>query len=303
MNNTSQHNTQGADALDFLTSLTNDIQASQGIKSQLVERELIQLTPNLEGYEVPQNFGVYKQGGGNILGVVGKDYQPMNLNRFYDVIEQSIIECSTELNLSKLEYKEYFGGKKIAFTIPLKSKVVQSGMTNDIIDFKLLFQTGFDGLTKTSINFLTYRQICSNGMKGWASDLALSFKNTKGNNGRELLICNDIFTAINGAQSYVKTLENLAAKKITPKDVQQFVSKLTGYDVEKPASTKQANILNDIMTSINLEMQTTGSTAFSLLQGITRHTTHYKAKGVEESILFETANKMNHQALQLVEAM
>jgi len=285
---------------NLIESLENGFANMNSIKGQLVERELIQLTSNVEGYSLPDSYGVYKQGGGMCLGTVGTSYEPINLNRFYDIIERSILECGNGLELSKLTYKEYFGGKKVAFEIPLPTKLVNSGIAKDAIDFKLHFFTGFDGLTKTSLNFYTYRQICANGMKGWIKDLALSFKNTKGNSGKELLLCNDIFKAIDGTKSYIQVLNQLATKKVDKKQVREFVAKLTGYDLEKPSSSRQANILEDIMYSIDKEMEATGQTAFSLLQGITRHTTHYKAKGEESAILFETAGKMNAYAYALV---
>jgi hypothetical protein len=286
---------------NLIGDLENGFSNAAKIKSSLVERVLIPLVPNVEGFEPPQSFGVYRETGGQPFGVVGKDYNPINLNRLFDTIESSILNCGVDnLDVSKLEFKEYFGGKKVSFDIPFKTLKVSSGAENDYIDTKINFLTGFDGLTKTSINFFTYRQICSNGMKGWANDLSLSFKNTKGNNGKELLICEEIFKVINGVEDYKEQLNKLATIKIDRRQMKEFISKLTGYDVVNPTSTRQANILDDLIASIEKEMSTTGQTAYSLLQGVTRHTSHYKAKGEISSMMFETSNAMNQKAMQLV---
>jgi hypothetical protein len=47
-------------------------------------------------------------------------------------------------------------------------------------------------------------------------------------------------------------------------------------------------------------MDNTGQTAFSLLQGITRYTTHNLAKGSEEVLMYDHAAKLNKIAHELV---
>lgn len=286
----------------IIETLEQNVQASAAIRSQLVNRKLIPLPAQvIDGihYDAPEGkFSVHRETGGAALGVVGKTYAPVDLNRFYDVIEQSVIECGGGLKASDITYKEYYGGAKIAFEIPLKSLLLDSGLHGDVIDCKLQMFTGFDGLTMSSMNLWIYRQFCANGAKAWMKDAFISFKNTVGNSGKELLLCNEIFTGLQGVETYVKKMNELATRKITREEVKQFVSKLTGYDMETE-SKKQKNILNKLLADIETEMQSTDLNAFSLLQGVTRYTSHTLAKN-EESQIFGSAAKMNAQAMELV---
>ena len=286
--------------MDILSNIEQGFSASASIKAQLENRVLVPLVTNLDGFNNPKSFGVYKQSGGNPLGVVGNDYQPIDLTRFYETIEQSIFECGLDLNFNEIKYIEHKDGAKVHFEIPLKSVRLKTSLSKpDIIDTKLMFNTGFDGLTKTSLNLFTYRLVCSNGMKAWKKDIALSFKNTKGNNGKELLLCNEIFKAIENNDNHIELLNHLATINVTKAQVKEFVSKLTTYDLATE-STRQKNILDKLLCDIETEMNGTGANAFSLLQGVTRYTTHQMD---ETSLLYGQGAKYNFQALELVEAL
>jgi hypothetical protein len=136
-------------------------------------------------------------------------------------------------------------------------------------------------------------------MKAWKKDIALSFKNTKGNNGKELLLCNEIFKAIENNDNHIELLNHLATINVTKAQVKEFVSKLTTYDLATE-STRQKNILDKLLCDIETEMNGTGANAFSLLQGVTRYTTHQMD---ETSLLYGQGAKYNFQALELVEVM
>jgi len=287
---------------NIIETLEQEAQASTALRSKLVNRVLIPVPEQVINgitYNAPNNFGVYKETGGACFGVVGDTYSPIDLNRFYDVIERSVLECGNGLKASDITFKEYYGGGKIAFDISLKTSKLNSGLNKpDLMDSKISFYTGFDGRTKTSMNLYTYRLVCSNGMKAWKQDVALSFKNTIGNNGKELFLCNEIFQGLQGLETYVEKMNELAKVKITRKQLMEFVTKVTGYDHETE-STKQKNILSKLIADIETEMNATDMTAFSLLQGVTRYTSHTLAKN-EESQLFGSAAKMNAEALELV---
>lgn len=285
----------------LIADLEQGFKAANETKSKLIERKLVQLVPNLEGFEAPTSFGVYRETGGAPLGVVGKDYQPISLNNFYDTIEENCLECG--LDVSQIEYNEYKGGAKVSFSIPLKTKVLKSGASDDILDARLLFITGFDGMTKTSLNFETFRQICSNGMKGWAKDMSLSFKNTKGNMGKDTLLVKEIYKGLQAYESHVDFLNHVSQINISKSELKAFAMSVTGYKSDDVMTTRKANILDRIVEDIEIEMQTTGQTAFSLLQGITRYTTHNLTGSGVESTLFGTANKLNHKAVDLVSVM
>lgn len=291
--------TNSSNILDQLESGFANVNA---IRSNMIQAKKVQLHPNIEGFDSPLSYGIYRHTGGAPLGTVGKDFQPMDLNLFVDTIEQSVSQCGNGLDLSKLSYKEYKGGAKVVFDLPLKSFKIDSPMKGDVLDTKLQFKTGFDGLTKVSLGFFALRLWCSNGAKSWQQDIGLSYKNTANNHAKTLLYCDEIFKTIAATEQYVNQLNGLAKRKVSKAEIDKFLTDLTGYNVAeyKDLTTRKRNILDKINQSIAIEMDNTGANQFSLLQGITRYTTHELAEGNEEILLFNEAAKMSDTAHKLL---
>lgn len=290
---------------NLLSNITGQFANIEEIKSRVIQAKKIQLHPNIDGFNSPKSYGIYRHTGGEPLGVVGEVFEPMNLGLFVDAIADSVLSCGQNVDLSKLKYVEHKGGAKVCFELPIGEKKLKSGAkVGDIIEQKLQFKTGFDGLTKISLSVFTLRLWCSNGAVSTKSDIALNFKNTVNNQAKALLFCDEIGKAISYSNDYVDQLNVLATRKITQAEIDAFMVKLTGFDVKtnKELSTKARNILNEINACIHTEVENTGMTAFSWLQGITRYTTHNLAKGNEEVLMYDHAAKLNKIAHELVMA-
>ena len=161
------------------------------VQSQLETIVKVQLHPNINGYKVPKSFGIYKESGGSALGVTGDVFIPTQPRLILD----SLLDCSVDL--SKMEYHEMKGGSKVRFQIPLKSiEFKNARKVGDVTDVSLCIQTGFDGLTKTSLYLYTHRLICTNGAKASNTEFQASFKNTIGNQGKVVGMCNDVSKAV-----------------------------------------------------------------------------------------------------------
>lgn len=271
------------------------------LRSKLPIIEKIPLVVGLEEYNTPNTFGIYKKGGGNCLGVSKDSYKPADLSLFLDTIVNSCIETDLNLDLDKIEYKEYKGGKKVTFRVPLKDFEIASPMKGDIIKSSLLFTTGFDTQTKSSLTYSTYRMWCSNGAKKWQNDYALSFKNTKGNADKYLLFTEQIIKTNEDVEEYVKSLGQLAKKAISPEQLDEFYLRITGVNKHnyEEAHGKSQNIFNSLQNAVMIEANNTGMNAFSLLQGGTRFATHQLAE-VEEDLYFGNAANFNQTVHQVV---
>jgi hypothetical protein len=287
---------------NLLNSIENGASHIENLKAKVFTAKKIQLHTGLEGFESPDAFGVYKNTGGAPLGVVGKVYEPTDLPLFLDAIQHSVLSSGIDLDLTKLEYKEYYGGSKVAFVLPYKKYEIQSPMVGDTLETKLCFGTGFDGKTKSYVNFSAYRKWCANGAKGWQKDIDLSMKNTLLNQAKLLYFTNEVIKAANGVDKYVGLLNNASKKSIKQSEIDAFLTALTGYNVKEQSelTTRKRNILDSINRAIVTEIQNTGASYFSLLQGITRYTTHDLAKGDEEALLFAHASQMSDKAHQLI---
>lgn len=271
------------------------------VQSQLFDVKKIQLHSGLEGYDSPEMFGVYKSNGGKSLGVVGKVFEPMDLNLFMDSIVHSVEQCDINLDLNNLTFKEYKDGSKVSFELSLGKHEIETPMIGDIMETFMRFNTGFDGLTKTSVSYRTMRLWCLNVATS-PMETQLSFKNTLKNHLKSaMLFCDEIWSTLKLIETNNSNLKEMVNIKYTAKMMDEFLTKVIGYNAKdyKDLTTRKRNILDKINQSVAIESQNTGNNLFSLVQGISRYTTHGMANGDEESLLFSTANKLSVDAHKL----
>lgn len=285
------------ETLDILSKIETDYSYIENLKEKLPVIEKVPLITDRNGFDNPKSFGIYKSTGGPCLGVSKASYTPVKLDLLLDSIIDSITKSNLDLNLNEIKYNEYKEGKKVTFTIPLKSYEIQSPMVGDIIKTNLVFTTGFDTLTKSSISFSTFRLVCKNGAKRWKNDYAISYKNTKNNAEKYLLFANEIIQTDLDASNYVQELNRLVKKNITQKEMDEFYLSVFGINRENynDSHKKTQKIYDAVNQCVAIEESNTGMNAFSLLQGITRYTTHEVAEN-EGDILFGTASKINAEA-------
>lgn len=291
--------------MELLNQISAEVTHVSNLKTKVLKAKKIRLHTGIEGFNSPEAYGIFKDTGGNALGVVGSQFEPMNLELFLDCIQQSVMSSNLDLDLTKLTYHEYYGGSKIEFKLPYQRFEIQSPMVGDVLETSLSFRTGFDGKTKMSLGFYSLRLWCTNGAKNWKKDVDLSLKNTLLNQSKVLYFTNEIITAAEQVKSHVNLLNEAVKKPIIQADIDKFLTDLTGYDVKgyHELTTRKRNILDAINQSVATEMQNTGTNLFSLLQGVTRYTTHNLGKGNPEALLFEKGADMNQIAHTLVADM
>jgi hypothetical protein len=287
---------------NLLNSIENSGAHIENLKTQVIKAKKVQLHSGLQGFESPDSFGVYRNNGGAPLGVVGKQFEPCNLELFLDAIQHSVLSSGIDCDLTKLEYKEYYGGSKVGFKLPYKTFEIATPMVGDILQTSLDFRTGFDGKTKMSIGFSSLRLFCTNGAKNWKKDIELCLKNTTNNQAKMLTFTNEVVKAANETENYVQFMNMASLKSIKQSQIDAFLATLTGYSVKEYSdlTTRKRNILDSINRAIAIEVQNTSATYFSLLQGITRYTTHELAKGDMDSVMYGHASQMNERAHQLI---
>lgn len=280
---------------------TNDIDRELDniaqIRSIMIEPIKVQLHTGMEGFESPEAYGIYRKSGGKALGTTGRIFEPPNLNHFLDSVAKSVADCCPEYNLADLKYTEYKGGSKVSFDLPGETFEVQSRVIGDVFQTKVHFFTGFDGLTKTSIGYSVLRLKCLNGAKKWDKDIELSFKNTPGNIGKIEYFGHQIIQLRHDLVNYKELLNQLSRKAVSQTEVNQFMKKVLGYDQTeyKELTTRKRNILDKINQSVAIEERDLGMNLYTLLQGITRYTSHEVAESVEDQF-FGGAATMNEKA-------
>lgn len=282
--------------MNFLSNVSAEISKFEEIREQLFHVVKVQLHPNIDGYEVPESFATYRSQGGQPLGVVGKDFTPTQPVQLLE----GLLECD-QIDFTQIKYKEMKGGSKIRFEIPLKTiEIKNDRKIGDVTDVYLQLQTGFDGQTKTSLYLYTKRLICLNGMKKSFTEFQASFKNTRGNQGKILGLCNDVAKAVSMVDDVKELYLNLDKIQVNQRMINDYVKKVADLDVNLSVdwSTRKRNIYENIMQSIDLEMNRTGNTAFGLLNGMTYYTNHLASGCDNEDFVFvDSGAKLNDKAL------
>ena len=282
------------------------VKGIDNIRAQFIQAKKIQLNSGMEGFDSPDAFGIYRHTGGKPLGVVGSVYEPPDLNILMDAIDQSVTDCGVGLDISKVEYSELKGGAKVRISIPgFRQEIKGSPMVGDVLNTRLDFMTGFDGLTKTTLSFFALRLWCTNGAANWQKAIDLAFKNTPGNQGKWLMFCDEIFRVLSHTRDYAAFLGTLATKQYTREERDAFFKKLLGYtEAEyKDLTTRKRNILDKINAAVAIEEQNTGTNLFSLVQGVTRYTSHDLAGGNMDLLITDNPSELNKLAHQAAYAM
>lgn len=275
------------------------------ICSNIFDVQKVQLTPSIEGFELPESFGIYNTTNKKCLGVVGNMYTPTQPGE----LMSNFIDClgSNNVDFEKLSYKELKGGSKILFSSPYKTisfKNIRGLQDESVISINL--QTGYDGLTKTSLFLSVYRLICKNGMKANTTEFTASFKNTLGNKGKINNICLDVTKSLNMFDNLEGLIKHLNSVSVTQLAVKNFLHSLTNINIDKKEeqSTRSLNIYNDLLHSIEIEFQRTGASAWGLLNGVTYYTNHVAtAENRQDYILVDKGESMNRLAQELVNRM
>lgn len=286
--------------MDIINQLEKEFSIITSIKQQIIQPKKIQLHSNIDGFTSDNVYGIYKHTGGKPLGIVSNVFHPQDPILFVDNVVNAVYSCNAGYDLNTLQYHEYQEGRKISISIETKQFEVASPVLGDVFKNKIHFITGFDGKTKTSLTFSTLRLKCKNGAKSWVKEIVLAFKNTLGNVNKTLMMCNDIFKIDNQIKDYQAFLNTLATKQYDPVDKAYLLNTLLKIDETKAISPRKQNILDAINQSVGIEEAELGRSYYALLQGITHYTTHVKAEGNPDNVMYGGPADMNKKMHQLI---
>lgn len=278
------------------------------IREQLFEVRSIPLHTNIDRFDSPDAYGIYRADGGKPFGVLGSTFQPQQPTALFDSFVRSLAE-NTNVDLAKLRYVEHKDGARIRFTVPIK----KMGFTNlqgkeDETIISLNIQTGFDGFTATSLFLDVYRLVCSNGMKANITEFKSKFRNTIGNVGKIQLLTNDVTKALDKATDLTELIDRLNRVKIDTKRKNEFIEKVLGYSLKdkEQLTTRKQNILTKIEESMALEISRSGGNLWGLINGITYYTNHEAKDFVtlgddarQDFIFTQTGESLNNKAIKV----
>lgn len=263
-------------------------------------------------FEDPDSFGIFRTDTNAWLGTVGKQYTPVQCEQVHKLLQET---CNiVGIDCSNIMFREYRGGSKVSFKVPLPEWTVNAfdKNTDDVVNAYILFVHSFDGSTSFTPSMWTFRQICSNGMMGNAmfdflknSDFKLrKFRHTKS----VKMKVDQVGDYLNSTLQYHREMENLlnewANIPFEGKHVDPFVTALLGYsldEAEKEESVRKINKHERMVEAMNHELTSAGANLFGALNGVTQYTNHtVQRNDQEEYLLFQSGATLNNKAIKLV---
>jgi hypothetical protein len=259
--------------------------------------------PLRDGWETPKGKEVYTSDG-IWLGSVGDQYQSLQPKDFFNAVVDNVRDSGMNLDLSKLQYNTYGGGKIVEFRLPtnLISFKNAAGKTDDTNMF-LNFWTGFGGTARTEMGLYSQRLICSNGMRIINADIDLKVKHTIKMNLKALAFTKELIQLVSHVEATSQIWSEMNNTKVNAATKEEFVRALANMKKEETyadISKKKQKIYDSIQDAMAVEFGRTGSTVWGLLNGATYYTNHLSAQsGESEYVLLATGAKVNTQAQKL----
>lgn len=295
------------------TIIAPQTEAIETIKNQLFTMKSSKMTyyHNEQTLLMPNTFAVYRNDKPeNPFGIVTDRYEPIQPIDLLTAFEKAII--LNNLDATKLQYIESYGGAKIRFRLPIKT--ISFTNLRGLQDETKLFlnvETGYDGKTAQKIFIDCYRLVCSNGMRMTTTEATAKYRNTKSNIGSMQLMINQSIPMILKTNEIEELYRTLDKKQITEKMRQEFIKDTliengTKYDKEIGFSTKTKHIIEQINKDIEKEIQDAGGTLFALVNGITRYNQHTAVllrNNRDEFLNYGTGAKLNDSALTIAKKM
>lgn len=297
--------------LNFLNSLGINVNETNldKVKQDIFNVTKIKNIAPGDGLQAPEDYHIFDENGRCLSKYrsVGKSFTPQQPRELLEALEIGAHEAN--VSLDDLEFNQYKDGAKVSLSIKIgQVEFINAAGQTDTTDARLSISTGFDGNTKTTGGLELWRQICTNGMKGWKMHWAVSFKNTKGNAHKSKSLANDIIKGLQSLETFKDRANRYNSVRVNEKARRNFAGYVLQIDPEdlENISTKMQNKYFALQNSIETEIQRTGATLWGLLQGATHYSNHVapsEKANQEEFILFDTGAKLNERAQIAVQQM
>lgn len=288
-----------------LDNIMNQYDHVSYVRSSLFEVVKKPLLVSGSEFENPNIYGLYRSTGGAPLGVVGDRFYHTQPVEIFDAFVKSLVEINADLN--GLTVKEVKGGSRLLISAPFKTYGYKNLVgKDDVMTMRATAMIAFDGLCSKKIFVDAYRMICVNLTKAWRTEFDMTFKNTQNNAGALEYVLNDVTKLVDVEKKYSEYIKALQSKQFNNKEYKEFIHKIVGVKDDKKISGKTQGIIEKIEMDMAKEINDCGTTAWALLNGITRYTNHSVKKDKTEVLDFLYAGKgatLNDDAQKLVHEM
>ena len=244
-------------------------------------------------------YGIVREDTGEVFTTVKEGYEPTQNHTIIETMQ----EIAGENNLEIVKAIPLNGGRKVVIQMKHESNGITIG--DEPTEQYVYAINGHDGSSSLKFGFMNKVIFCQNQF-AWLSGNAFSgYKHTKSIQDK----VKELPNIINFTDQYDKVadLQMFSNQSATPSLVNDLVDYLANTDALRttPRSTRKENMIHDITTCIDIEMDRISHTKWGIFNGVTKYTTHMKSSpnreyGQQESILTGSCSKMNEKAFKFL---
>lgn len=282
----------------------NEILVANGLDFSIEKAPMFAMDKN--GNQVPsQYFGLINSKSNEVINTVKEGY---TISQNYDLVELALKGMeSFGSDLSVQKAGSLNGGRKVYIQLAIEGV---SKVANDIIKRYVTFIDSNDGSTSLSIGISDLTMSCSNQFSKFYAKGDAKFRHTATLNDKIKQIPQLIELALSESLKQVELYNKFVSTECSRNLANELVKKLLGYDrvltsmTELSAkSTRSINVMNDLYSHIEKEMNQKGNNIWGLHSGITSYTTHAistpkRENAKIESMLLGSAYRMNQESLK-----
>lgn len=256
------------------------------------------------GIDVATHKAIVRSDTRAIIGVVGKDYQPIQNNDAFSMFD---VLCKKH-NAQWVNAQSLFGGSKLFLQIVAGTGEVKKG---DIVENRFTIFNTFDGGGSYKVFMTPYRLVCENGMKAAvkSAEIHISIRHTKNAMYRYEEALRVFGVAQQEFTHFIETSRALAQKMVTTAQVASLIREV----FEVPAEQKNDEIppakkdkMNNVYRLFQQGKGNSGKTAYDFVNGVSEWVDHYSGRDGERETIFSMVGagaKMKERAQQLAKTL
>ncbi|ODA29085.1 DUF932 domain-containing protein [Planctopirus hydrillae] len=241
----------------------------------LAELKAIKTTDDVP---VPSRKAVVRSDSGDVLGVVGNSYVPVQNYQAFGFLDAVVADGSLRYHTAGALGK----GERVWMLAKLPDDIRVKG-SDDITEKYLLLSNSHDGSSSLRVHFTPIRVVCSN-------TLAIAARNGRGQ-GVSIIHKGDLATKVRQAQEVLglatrfydnvqEQIDRLARHYPSPRQLEEYFRQVYPDSPEGP-STRAKNIREEFLRlfeqGIGHDMPEIRHTTWTALNAVTEYVDHYRS--------------------------
>ncbi|MDD5649427.1 MAG: DUF932 domain-containing protein [Candidatus Nanoarchaeia archaeon] len=234
------------------------------------EAQLIEMVTT-NGINVPEHKAVVRSDNNWVIGVVGSRYRPLQPSFAYSWFDA----VCAQHNAAYTGAYVIDGGHKVILEATVNGAI--EIRKNDVVFQKIQLINTFDGSYPFTAQFMVWRQVCKNGLMGWAKENKCKVHHTK--NGE--IKAAEAMRVLSAGTVFFKRFEEqlrvLSQKVLDSAMVDRFIKECFG----EGGGTRRENLVEKVKECYEAGMGTGQGTAYDLYNGYVEWIDHYRSSDVE----------------------